>query len=292
MLNMKLKEKLGTPFLVILIGYFILLPVLMARMILVDEEIGTVPLLGLPSNINNIVFDFLIPSIGSMITVVLFSRIFTPLFLKGKRAIYRRHKDAFIDVEPQILSLKKFIKRGIYIFLLTIGLLAFIVPLLEKQAYLFINDAVKSSYESEGLQLNFVLPFVMAITGLVLPIVVGLWSIGWILEDSGLIHYSLKKRLDQLFEIEPIHLRYNSYLKGYSGISAIVFLVTLILYFSQFQGRTVDAVIVGFTPLVAILNSIPAYFVYALSINKFNNLRKGLPEARKINEEELIPIKE
>jgi len=166
------------------------------------------------------------------------------------------------------------------------------VPLLEKYAYLLINDASVAGYLSENLQLNFVLPFVMAITGLVLPIVVGLWSIGWILEDSGLIHYSLKKRLDQLFEIEPIHLRYNSYLKGYSGISAIVFLVTLILYFSGIPGRTVDAVIVGFTPLIAILNSIPAYFVYALSINKFNNLRKGLPEARKINEEELIPIKE
>jgi len=289
---MKLKENLGTPFLVILIGYLVLLPVLMIRMIFVDEQIGIVPLLGLASNINNIVFDFLIPSIGSMITVVLFSCIFTPLFLKGKRAIYIRHKDAFIDVEPQILSLKKFIKRGIYIFLLTIGLLAFIIPLLENYAYLFINDATKSGYESEGLQLNFVLPFVIAITGLVLPIVVGLWSIGWILEDSGLIHYSLKKRLDQLFEIEPIHLRYNSYLKGYSGISAIVFLVTLILYFSQFPGRTSDAITIGLTPAIAIFNSIPAYLVYALSINKFNNLRKGLPEARKINEEELIPSKE
>ena len=289
---MKLKEKLGTTFLVILIGYFIIMPIFMIRMIFPDEPIGIVPLLGLASNINNIMFDFIIPSVGSMITVVLFSRLFTPLFLKGKRAIYRRHKDAFIDVEPQILTLKKFIKRGIYIFLLTIGLLAFIVPFLEDYAYLFINDVSVSGYESEGLQLNFVLPFFIAITGLVLPIVIGLWSIGWMLEDSGLIHYSLKKRLDQLFEIEPIHLRFNSYLKGYSGISAILFLVTLILYFSKFQGRTTDAVIVGLTPAIAILNSIPAYIVYGLSINKFNNLRKGLPEARKIIEEELIPIKE
>ncbi|MBY8984585.1 MAG: hypothetical protein KGD65_05950 [Candidatus Lokiarchaeota archaeon] len=289
---MKLKEKLGTHFLVILIGYLIVLPIAMIRMIFVDEQIGIVPLLGLPSNINNIVFDFIIPNVGSMITVVLFSRLFTPLFLKGKRAIYRRHKDAFIDVEPQILSLKKFIKRGIFIFLLTIGLLAFIVPLLEDYAYLFINEVTVSGYTAEGLQLNFVLPFFMAIVGLVLPIVIGLWSIGWMLEDSGLIHYSLEKRLDQLFEIEPIHLRFNSYLKGYSGISAIVFLATLILYFSNFPGRLSDAVVLGFTPAIAILNSIPAYIVYGLSINKFNNLRKGLPEARKINEEELIPIRE
>jgi len=289
---MKIKKKLGTPFLIILISYIVIIPIAMVRMIFADEEIGTVPILGLPSNISSIVFDFLIPSIGSMITVVLFSRIFTPLFLKGKQAIYRRHKDAFIDIEPQILSIKKFLKRGIYIFLLTIGLLAFIVPLLEEQAYLFINDASVAGYLSENLQLNFVLPFVMAITGLVLPIVVGLWSIGWILEDSGLIHYSLRKRLDQLFEIEPIHLRYNSYLKGYSGISAIVFLVTLILYFSPLPGRTSDAITVGFTPAIAILNSIPAYLVYALSISKYNNLRKGLPEARRINEEELIPIKD
>jgi hypothetical protein len=85
---MKLKEKLGTPFLVILIGYLVLVPVFMIRMIFPDEPIGTVPLLGLPSNINNIIFAFVIPNVGSMITVVLFSRLFTPLFLKGKRAIY------------------------------------------------------------------------------------------------------------------------------------------------------------------------------------------------------------
>jgi len=128
----------------------------------------------------------------------------------------------------------------------------------------------------------------VAIVGLVLPIVIGLWSIGWMLEDSGLIHYSLKKRSDQLFEIEPIHLRFNSYLKGYSGISAIIFLITLIVYFSGFPGRTSDAITLGFTPAIAILNSIPAYIIYGLSINKFNNLRKGLPEARKIKEEKFI----
>ncbi len=49
---MKLKEKLGTPFLVILIGYIVVLPVVMIRMIFPDEQIGTVPLLGLPSNMN------------------------------------------------------------------------------------------------------------------------------------------------------------------------------------------------------------------------------------------------
>jgi len=112
---MKIKKKLGTPFLIILISYIVIIPIAMVRMIFADEEIGTVPILGLPSNISSIVFDFLIPSIGSMITVVLFSRIFTPLFLKGKQAIYRRHKDAFIDIEPQILSKKKILKeRDLY----------------------------------------------------------------------------------------------------------------------------------------------------------------------------------
>jgi len=95
-----------------------------------------------------------------------------------------------------------------------------------------------------------------------------------------------------LYEIEPIHLRYNSYLKGYAGISAIVLLIQLIIHFAAFEGRISDVIMVIFIPAFNILNSIPAYLVYGITTRNYTKLRKGLPEARFISEDELISKKE
>lgn len=47
-----------------------------------------------------------------------------------------------------------------------------------------------------------------------------------------------------------------------------------------------------FIPAFNILNSIPAYLVYGITTLNYTKLRKGLPEARFISEDELISKKE
>ena len=163
----------------------------------------------------------------------------------------------------------------------------------DEVAKLFITPRNSEGYEEEGLNLRFVLPVLFSITFVVvLPIVMGLWSVGWALEDSGLVHYSglegQKERLDKLFEIEPIHLRYNGYLIGYAGISSVVFLISLVVYFTGFEGRAEDVMMVILSPMLTIVISIPSYIVYAITKGKFEYLRKDLPQAKKIAETELI----
>jgi len=181
---------------------------------------------------------------------------------------------------------------------LTLGFLAIVVPLMsEEVARMFINTGTVEFYEEEGLDLRFVLPVLMTITfTFIFPLVIGLWSVGWALADAGLVHYSglegQKERYDKLFEIEPTHMKYNNYLKGYAGISSVVFLVSLAIYSTGFQGRASDVLTVILIPAISIIYSIPPYLVYGLEKGKFRNLRKGLPEAKRIAEADFIIKKE
>ncbi|MFX1567403.1 MAG: hypothetical protein ACFFCV_03445 [Promethearchaeota archaeon] len=286
-------KTIGKPFLILILIYVIIIPVTIIQVVFLGEQGGRVPLLGLSNNMHGLVFYFIVPLVFPLATVLLFSRFITPGFLKVKGFIYRRHKNAYLNLPFNVFFIKKFLKRGIYVFLLTLGLLAVLLPIIEPHADVLINEEFLAGYIAEGLNLSYLLPVVMVVSGMILPIVIGLWSIGWILEDSGLIHYSLKGRLDQLFEIEPVHLRYNSYLKGYAGISSIILLIKLFLEFaSQGAIRRVDAIMVLLIPLFNILHTIPPYLLYGLVTRNYKNLIKGLPEAKIISEDQLLLKKE
>ena len=291
------KKKLNKFFIGLLIAFIIVYFFMSIRLITADRKSGVIPISGLPEVYHMMLFFMIFPLILTIVAVIVFPRVFAPLLLKGKRIIFRRYNDAYIDSDPDVLLPKIFIKRAIYIFLLTLGILAIIVPFMSNEvAKLFLLPKNAEYYEEEGLNLRFVLPVLFAITfTFILPIVMGLWSIGWSLEDSGLIHYSglkgQRERLDKLFEIEPTHLRYNSYLKGYAGISSIIFLVSLSVYFSGFEGRAEDALFVILTPLMTIFISVPAYIFYNLTKGKFGYLRKKLPEAKRIAEADLLAQK-
>ena len=288
------KKKLNKFFIGLLIVYIGFMIFIFIQAIPGAGQSGVTPISGLNEGYHSMLFIIILPPILTIIAVLVFPRIFVPVLLKAKKKIFRKYADAYIATDPDLFSPKKFTKRAIYIYLLTLGLLAIIIPLMsEEVAKLFISSKWVESYKNEGLDLRFVVPVLFSITfTFVLPVVIGLWSIGWALEDSGLVHYSglegQKERLDKLFEIEPTHLRYNGYLRGYAGISAIVFLVSMAIYFLGFEGRSSDFMFIILTPLMTIVLSVPAYIVYARTKGKFGYLRKGLPEAKRIAETDLI----
>ncbi|TFG08154.1 MAG: hypothetical protein EU539_03185 [Promethearchaeota archaeon] len=291
---MSQKKESTTLFLVFVIIYVIASIGMLIFLLTRERPEEIVPILGLPQTIHFIVFYFVFPPILTIAAVIFFPRLLTPLIFKSKKIVFRKYNDAYVEVSVNVFAAKKFILRFIYIFLLTLGFLAIVIPLLSNQAAEMLNAPSNvESYEDEGLDLRFALPTVFAVTfTFVFPIVLGLWSVGWALEDSGLIHYSglegQKQRRDKLFEIEPIHLRYNGYLKGYAGISSVVFLISLAVYFAGFEGRAEDVMMVTLIPLFSIVNAIPAYLIYGLTKGKFKYLRKELPEAKRLAESELI----
>jgi len=245
------------------------------------EDGQIIPLFGLDTGTHRILLWVLFPVLGSIITALLFSRVFAPFFLKVKRKIYFRYEDCYVDNKSAALTKRLFVIRMIYTLLLTMGIIAFILPMINVSQLISIADM--EGYTSEGIIPMYSLPSIIGVIGFVLPIVVGLWSIGWAMEDAGLIHHRLEDpRPGKLFEIEPIHIKYNSYLKGYAGITAILFVIEVSMYFVGIGGgRVTDAIMAYILPLMSMILSIPAYIVYAKVMGKNPYLRKGLKEIRK-----------
>jgi len=292
------RKKLVKILIIYIIGFVIFNIIMILQILSVERQPGIVPISGLTEELHMLIFFFILPPLLSIAAVLIFPRIFPALLLKSKKIVYKRYKDAFIETDLNAFTSKKVIIRLIYIFLLTLGFLAIVLPLMSQGvARMFINTGTVEFYEKEGLDLRFVLPVLMTITfSFIFPIVIGLWSIGWALADAGLVHYSglegQKERYDKLFEIEPTHMKYNNYLKGYAGISSVVFLISLAIYFAGFQGRGSDVITVILIPAISILYSILPYLIYGLDKGKFHNLRKDLPEAKRIAEADFILKKE
>ena len=127
---------------------------------------------------------------------------------------------------------------------------------------------------------------------LLLPFVVGLWAVGWTMEDAGLMHFKLPKEDEKmLYEIEPVHLKYNGIIKGYAGISAILYFVSAISFFLTYNlVSTLLSVVMG--TIMTIFLFIPAYLLYLKFAGSVLTklFRKGKQQAPQMTEKD-FPLK-
>ncbi|MHA1282762.1 MAG: hypothetical protein ACTSQP_09690 [Promethearchaeota archaeon] len=248
-----------------------------------------VPISGLDLQTHLLIYGFLIPIIISIIVVIVFPKLFAPLFLKLKGLIYWRYKNAYIKKTNTILTKKVFFKRGLYLVLFTMGLYALISPNIDYS--LFLTQESIKNYQKLGINPVYSLTVVGIFIGILFPISLGFWSVGWALEDAGLMHYKIQdeRKGKELYEIEPIYLKYTNYLKGYAGISSIIFVIQISMHFIAVGGEYIsDAfliIIILFTvfPLI-----IPAYLAYAIIMGENSYLRKNLKEIKKFSEEDIL----
>lgn len=247
------------------------------------------PLLGLPNSVAIPILGLI--GIGiSIIAVFIFPRIFAKTFLAIKSKFLYRYKNAYIESRTDAFQKRKVIMRSIYLFLLMLGLLSFILPLVEGYAGLFMENPEYYS-EELGVPVIYVVTLLMSMVFFLLPIVVGLWSISWAMEDAGLMHYKFDERPGrELYEIEPIHIKYTSFLKGYAGISSIFFLINATIAWSSVtsEPRTSDIVMTILMPAITILFALPAYIIYAKYVNVTKLMRADYPELKEISEEQIL----
>jgi len=249
-----------------------------------------IPLFGLNTVTTYLILILVIGVIGSIVAIFVFPRIFCPLFLKIKAKLKPSYKNAFIDKTPKTRSKRKFIIRLIYIFLLELGLLSFILLIIDPDLFL-TEDYNSAFYEGLGVPPEYTLNVVFLCSALILPLINGLWSVGWILEDSGLMHYKFKKRPgNELYEIEPVHTYYNGFLKGYAGISSIFFLISIVVAWMKVseEFRIADIIWTLTIPAFGIFISIPAYILYTKYILNKKFLRGSLKELKILKESEIF----
>ena len=251
-----------------------------------------VPLTGIEQGLSGGLIISTVGLIGSIVTAYLFPRIFAPLFIKVKNKVFFRYDDAYIKKESTALTPKRFLIRGIYLVLLLLGLLAFILPLVnEYTIHLWLSEDSINMFESEGVIPCYSPPVIVTHIGLLLPIVVGIWSIGWAMEDAGLMHYKFDDRKGyELYEIEPVHVKYTSYVKGYAGITSILFFIELIIIWAEilpnYPERVTELILVLILPFIAMVVIIPAYIIFTRTSLDF--LKKDLPELKELKKDDII----
>ena len=236
-----------------------------------------VPLTGLTTTAHLLILNAW-AMIGSIIMIFIMPLVLIPVFLLMKKIIWSKYTDAYMDTGEDI-NLKKFTKRIIYIFLLTMGLSATIAAMIDLGP--FVSDAHKEHWIGElGFVLEYIPHAFVGLAFMIFPVVIGIWSVGWAFEDIGLMHYKLPNENEKmLYEIEPIHLKFNGIIKGYAGISAIVYFISMITFYTSL-GITGSSETISNSITLTFL-FIPAYLIY---------LKVWLPKLKKMFRKGKQPI--
>jgi hypothetical protein len=191
-----------------------------------DPDPAIVPWIQLPTSIYFIVMAFIIPIVGGMICVILIPRIVLPLFLKTKGIIWGGFQNGYLETGEDGSNIRRWFSRSLLIALLVIGLIAAIISSIDP--YWFITSTQYAEFQAEWGYPQFAPPITMSLAGFLSPIALGLWATAWFMEDAGLVHYKFPKDDETgFFEVEPVHVRFSSYVKGYAGVSSLIFIVTI-----------------------------------------------------------------
>jgi len=255
---------------------------------LVNAEI--VPIFGLPNGVHMILFMLIWPISGCILLVILFSYIFSRLYVKAKGLISPAFITGYIEIQNPEFSIKQFVQRALFCFLLSIGFFMILEGSGVLDLNLFLTEGSKQTAELQNIPVRYNINVFIVLILDFLPLAAAILSIGWALEDAGLIHYKLpSEESNKLFEIEPVNVRYNSYIKGYAGISSILFYISAVYYLVTQSNVTMDFmgilglwVYFGLYFLVVVV-LLPTYLLY-LRIGK-NFLRKNIPKRQKITQQ-------
>src|SRR6056297_746351 len=247
-----------------------------------NELSGKIPVSGMDSLTHGFVFALFVPFIVSILTALFFARFISPLFLRIKnKALAHKYTTAYFKRKPQPYDKKTLIKRLLFTILLAFGFLSFVFGTVQPENWISPED--KCSYEERGLDYQYHVDLFLPMFGIVYPIAVGLWAISWALEDSGLMHYVFRD--NDYFDIEPVYVRYNTYVKGYAGIGALLFAVEWPL--EQLNNSATDALFIFAALLISIGCFFPAYIVYVKVLKDHKYLIGGMTEMKKLTEEDL-----
>ncbi len=230
----------------------------------------TMEFTGLEYNTHMLIFGFLWPSLVTIVCIVLFPLIFIPAIMFLKNKVWSKYKNGYVDTGSLELDPNLFFKRAIFLFLLIMGLNAALVSMGIIDPALLTSDAlVEQSYigrpESIAAYKENPLYYSRTFGGLsllILPFAVGLLSISWTMKDIGLMHYKIpNNKKDKLFEIEPTYIKFNSMIKGYAGISSIIFFVTALSFYVSIND-TERIIFVLLETFIMMFFMVPAYLIY------------------------------
>lgn len=241
------------------------------------------PLFNLPTAYHFLLVALVIPIIGCMITALVMPRILVPIFMVIKKVAKHKYRNAYVQISYDRLSLRRWIRRAFLLSLLILGLIAAVVGIIDPR--LFMTPEEYTNFLAETGVPQFAPPVTITIAGLIAPLAFGILATAWIMEDAGLIHYYLPEDRSELYEVEPVYKQFSNYIKGYAGLSSILFIISVAFIFLTSGGNYESAIFTLLVPFFSILQMIPGYLVYSRLGTDY--LRKGLPLAGHLRESDL-----
>ena len=276
---MKLKLS-GIVFIIILLALEVY--VIMTEWI-VPLSWGTVPLTRLPASWTYITLWMVWPLIGGIIMVIIMPRILGPLFLKIKGVVWRDYKNAYVDLPHPKLTQKRILRRALYLSLLTMGVVSLLIYIIPYELLLPPGPEVSTANE-------FHMASVASLAGLVVPLSVALWSASWSFREASLVHYKIPDDgTDELYEVEPIHMRYDSFLKGYAGFSSLLFLINLTVFYLATRELVLAGLVLYVFMHISLL-TLPAVYLHSRMNHMW--LRKNLPKAKRFTKSSVQILEE
>ena len=95
----------------------------------------------------------------------------------------------------------------------------------------------------------------------------------------------------KLFEIEPIHIKYNSYIKGFANITSILFAIEMVSAFGPVisdLSKFADLFQIIMFPVNLLVILLPIYYIYSKKGCNITSLRKNLKPIKSLNESEIF----
>ncbi len=162
---------------------------------------------------------------------------------------------------PQF-NFKTFFQRGLFVNLFCMGLSATLNGLnLIDPAWFLPKDVLEWALVA-NLDLAFLFETVTTFFLLLYPVSIGIWAIGWSLEDSGLIlSQGTRETPQSTIRIIPVVDKFYAIMKNFTGFTAILYCTSFILNSIQTADYSRLALVFGLTIIGTLLMG-PLYYVY------------------------------
>ncbi len=190
--------------------------------------------------------------------------VITPLLIQlhnSRGSLFKLPATEKAPARPQF-NFKTFFQRGLFVNLFCMGLSATLNGLnLINPAWFLPNDVLEGALAS-NLDLAFLFETVTTFFLLLYPVSIGLWAIGWSLEDSGLILSQGTREIPQhTFRVIPVVDKFYAIMKNFTGFTAIIYYISFILNSIQTADYGRLALVFGLTIIGTLLLG-PLYSVY------------------------------
>ncbi len=203
----------------------------------------------------------MIPFLGGIVGLYVFPRLIAPLYLKYERAVIGEARTVHSPPEHDPTALRVYAVRVWLVALFVVGVLSVVINYVDP--HLFMTQEEYDMFVADVGDPRFAPPVSITLAGLLMPLALGLWGTAWAIQDAGLYLYvRVAPGQGEGGLLQPVWMRFADFLRGYSGVSSLLFVTSVFALFMATGESIESALFTLLIPMFAVVQCLPAYMVY------------------------------